>query len=100
MVTLERLADRAGIEPFYYPIWGDRIVVSDETKIAILKSLGYPADTEAERLTSLQALEGEAWESMVEPATTPLPEARARTIWSEAREPIDSSTPPVGATRR
>ena len=45
--SLDRLADRAGIESAYRDIWGERHETSDQTKRAILSSLGIAAHDDA-----------------------------------------------------
>ena len=44
---LDHLADLAGIEPFYWDIWGNGHEVSPETKRAILTSLGFAVEQRA-----------------------------------------------------
>lgn len=67
MSALARLAEVAGIEPFYHDIWGNRRDTSPETMRALLAAMGLRADTEEEAAASLTALEGRAWRRLLPP---------------------------------
>jgi 4-alpha-glucanotransferase len=64
---LDRLADFAGIEPFYWDIWGNRHETSSETKRAILTSLGIETEQDAAVEASLAALEAGPWRRSLPP---------------------------------
>lgn len=67
MSALARLAEVAGIEPFYHDIWGNRRDTSPETMRALLAAMGLDAGTEDAAAASLTALEGRAWRRMLPP---------------------------------
>jgi len=56
---LDRLARAAGIAPDWYDITGERHVVPDETKRALLADMGFPAETGGEARESLGGLTDE-----------------------------------------
>ncbi|MBT3070470.1 glycogen debranching protein GlgX [Rhodomicrobium sp. Az07] len=56
---LDRLAQAAGIAPDWYDIKGERHVVPDETKRALLSDMGFPAETGGEARASLGRLSDE-----------------------------------------
>ncbi len=64
---LDHLADLAGIEPFYWDIWGNSHGVTPETKRAILTSLGIAAKQEAAVEASVATLEAEPWRRSLPP---------------------------------
>jgi 4-alpha-glucanotransferase len=64
---LDHLADLAGIEPFYWDIWGNGHEVSPETKRAILTSLGFAVQQHAAVEASVTALEAEPWRRSLPP---------------------------------
>jgi 4-alpha-glucanotransferase len=65
--NLDRLADLAGIEPFFWDIWGNYYETSEETKRSILSSLGIKANDDAAVEASLLALEEEPWRRALPP---------------------------------
>lgn len=67
MNVLARLAEVAGIEPFYHDIWGNRRDTSPETMRALLAAMGLRAGTEEEAAASLVALEGRRWRRLLPP---------------------------------
>jgi 4-alpha-glucanotransferase len=58
---LDHLVDLAGIEPFYWDIWGNYHEISEATKRSILASLGIAANDAAAVEASILALEEDAW---------------------------------------
>lgn len=58
---LDRLAARAGIEPEWFDIFGNRTVVPGTTLRAILSAMGLPADDDAAVAVSLALLDRRAW---------------------------------------
>jgi len=65
--NLDHLADLAGIEPFYWDIWGNYYEVTEETKRSILWSLGIAASDDREIQASLVTLEEEPWRRCLPP---------------------------------
>ncbi|MCI4678713.1 glycogen debranching protein GlgX [Rhodoblastus acidophilus] len=57
--TLDALARAAGIAPDWHDIKGERHIVPDATKAALLKAMGLPAATQAESRASLKRLADE-----------------------------------------
>lgn len=64
---LEALAEQAGIEPFYWDIWGNRRETSAETRQALLAAMGFAVATAAEVAASRLALATEAWRKPLPP---------------------------------
>jgi len=64
---LDRLADLAGIESEYWDIWGAHHPISEYSKRAILRLLGFPAANDLEIANSLQKLEDEHWQRTMPP---------------------------------
>ncbi|KAI94771.1 glycogen debranching enzyme [Rhodomicrobium udaipurense JA643] len=56
---LDHLARAAGIAPDWYDITGERHVVPDDTKRALLSDMGFPAETSGEARASLGRLADE-----------------------------------------
>ena len=54
--TLDTLARAAGIAPDWHDVKGERHIVPDATKAALLKAMGLPATTQAEARASLKHL--------------------------------------------
>ncbi len=65
--NLDRLAERVGIEPFFFDIWGNRADVSVEAKKALIAALGYGAGSESEIAASLLELETQPWRRLAPP---------------------------------
>jgi hypothetical protein len=64
---LNRLADAAGIEPNYWDIQGYLHERSPQTARQLLRTLGIPADTDAETAASLAQLIKELWREVLPP---------------------------------
>ena len=64
--VLERLAELAGIEPYYLDSWGSRHELSGDTRLALLRAMGFAVATEGDRAQSLAALDMAPWRRMVE----------------------------------
>ncbi|HEX5580304.1 MAG TPA: 4-alpha-glucanotransferase [Gemmatimonadaceae bacterium] len=65
---LRRLADRLGIVPEYVDQSGtERRETSDETRMALLRAMGFPASTEDEAWEALARLERDEARRLVEP---------------------------------
>ncbi|MEI8395608.1 MAG: 4-alpha-glucanotransferase [Rhodospirillaceae bacterium] len=62
-----RLADLAGIEPFFYDIWGHRYDIPPDTKVSLLGAFGLPAGSAAEIEASLSRLERAPWRRLLPP---------------------------------
>ena len=56
---LDRLASAAGIAPEWWDVSGRRTIVSDDTRLALLKAMRFPATTEGEARDSLRRLSRE-----------------------------------------
>jgi 4-alpha-glucanotransferase len=65
---LDRLADLAGIEPVVRDFFGNERVVSAEAKRAILRSMGFEAETDASIAVSLRELQARRWLELIAPA--------------------------------
>ncbi|HEX6107642.1 MAG TPA: 4-alpha-glucanotransferase [Gemmatimonadales bacterium] len=65
--ALHRLAEHVGILPEYLDLTGVVRRAPDETRIAILGAMGFPASTEAEARASLAALRATDRERVLEP---------------------------------
>lgn len=66
---LHRLAERAGIEAFYWDVYGGYHETSDETRRQFLAAMGYAADDDTAAANSLARIEQRPWQRMVEPVT-------------------------------
>ena len=63
--TLDKLASAVGIASEYTDKAGQIHVTADETKLFFLKAMGVPAETEKERLSSLEYFEELPWRRMM-----------------------------------
>lgn len=63
---LARLALMAGIQPGYRDALGDKHVVSDETKVALLRAMQIPADSPDAIDDTLLRLDTEPWQRMTD----------------------------------
>lgn len=84
--ALERLADRAGIEPFYWDIWGNWRGTSRETRLALLSALGWRLDSDAAICDAAHAEERQAWQALLPPV---------RVLDERAAPEIDVTLSPV-----
>ncbi len=64
---LDHLADLAGIESSYQDIWGERRVLSQSSKRALLTAMGLAADTEGTCADSIGTIERAAWLRLLDP---------------------------------
>jgi (1->4)-alpha-D-glucan 1-alpha-D-glucosylmutase len=64
---LDHLAELAGIEPFYWDIWGNYHEIAEATKRSILATLGIAATDDAAVEASIRALEEESWRRPLPP---------------------------------
>ncbi|MEO8410267.1 MAG: hypothetical protein ABI478_06820, partial [Propionivibrio sp.] len=77
--ALRQLATRCGITADYHDIWGKPHPTSDETRVALLTAMGFPADVDAAQL--LRAEEEQEWRQPLPPVlVTRLGEAEALSI--------------------
>ncbi|WP_404379995.1 4-alpha-glucanotransferase [Caenispirillum salinarum] len=67
--TLARLAEKAGIEPAYHDIFGNRHEADEADIRALLAALGVPASDTDEASRSLDDLERRDWGRLLPPAT-------------------------------
>jgi 4-alpha-glucanotransferase len=67
--ALERLAVLAGIQPAFHDYFGNETTVSDATKIALLRAMGYDVASERRISATLRTAEDEPWLRMVPPAS-------------------------------
>lgn len=67
--TLARLATAAGIEPWYWDIFGNRHDTTEADMKALVAALGYPATDEATAAASLERLQASRWNRLLEPVT-------------------------------
>ena len=67
--TLHRLAERAGIEPAYWDVYGGYHETSDETRRTLLAAMGLPTATDDETNDSLARIEDDPWRRLLEPVT-------------------------------
>jgi (1->4)-alpha-D-glucan 1-alpha-D-glucosylmutase len=65
--ALDRLARLSGIEPEYYDIWGNRRVVPDDTKLALLNAMGVRVKGKKDIVRTLAELESRSWSRLMEP---------------------------------
>ncbi len=65
--AINQLAHAYGIESEYWDIWGKRHEVSSETKQILLEAMGIPAGDESAVAASLERLEREKWERILDP---------------------------------
>ncbi|MEF3169225.1 MAG: 4-alpha-glucanotransferase [Deltaproteobacteria bacterium] len=65
--AINRLAHAYGIESEYWDIWGKRHEVSFETKQVLLEAMGVPAGDDPSVAASLERLERERWERILDP---------------------------------
>ncbi len=70
---IERLAEHAGIQPFYQDIWGHTHHASLEAKQAVLDAMGIACGDEAQARESLRQLEIAPWRRL-------LPAVRVHTV--------------------
>jgi len=61
MTDIRTLALAAGVEDGFHDIFGNHYPLVEATAAAIVRALGYPADSEAERRASLAAIEERTW---------------------------------------
>jgi 4-alpha-glucanotransferase len=85
--NLHRLAELAGIEPFYHDIWGNYHGVSDATKRQLLQAMGLNAENDGAIDASIRWLEEAEWRN-------PLPPCR---ILREGEIPTVPLALPVGS---
>lgn len=64
--ALGRLAQLAGVEPYYHDTWGQRRDLSFDTKHGLLTAMGFAVASEDDRAASLAALEAAPWRRMLE----------------------------------
>ncbi|HJU03715.1 MAG TPA: 4-alpha-glucanotransferase [Nitrospiraceae bacterium] len=64
---LDELAERHGIAPEYYDIYGHLHVASPDTKRAILAAMGVKADSEADLARELTAVRNASWRMSCDP---------------------------------
>ena len=64
---LDELADRYGIAPDYYDNWGRRHVTTADTKRAMLRAMGVPAETSEQVRQGLAGWEQALWQRVCEP---------------------------------
>jgi 4-alpha-glucanotransferase len=65
--VLDALAEAAGIEPAYFDIWGNRHVISEPAKAALLQALGVPCATPAAIDASLTRIANADWQKPLPP---------------------------------
>lgn len=65
--ALDRLARLYGIEPEYRDIWGKRRVVSDETKLSLLRAMGLSVEHGSDISTVLAEDEARSWRALIDP---------------------------------
>jgi (1->4)-alpha-D-glucan 1-alpha-D-glucosylmutase len=117
---LRALCDLAGVQATYRDAWGRERKVGRDSLVAILHSLGYPAENPKDLEASLRTVMMEKWSSVVEPVQVlqedhpavpllvTLPEGRSdafyryrlrredgRELWGEGR--VDAGIPVEGA---
>lgn len=88
---LDRLADRVGIEPSYWDIWGNFRLVSAETKRAIVAAMGLPAASDAEIAASLGLVTARPWRRLLEPVHV-LGEAEPVTVTFAVADRVGGAT--------
>ncbi|MBI4183726.1 MAG: 4-alpha-glucanotransferase [Proteobacteria bacterium] len=66
---LDRLAHLAGIEPFYWDIFGTRHETSEAARRAILAAMGFDVGSAPALAESLREYETRPWRRLVEPVT-------------------------------
>lgn len=64
---IHRLAERAGVQPFYHDIWGHSHVASREDKQALLAAMGIACADEAAAQSSLRQWEAAEWRALLPP---------------------------------
>ena len=67
--AIDRLAERVGIEPFFYDIWGNRHTVATETRLALLLAMGLAADSQEQAESALRQIEQAPWRTPLAPVT-------------------------------
>ncbi|MEO6990508.1 MAG: malto-oligosyltrehalose synthase, partial [Candidatus Baltobacteraceae bacterium] len=72
--ALERLADLAGIESVHRDFYGRETRVSDETKTALLRAMGFEVGTPEAIAAAGERLDAEPWQSVLEPVYVVAPE--------------------------
>ncbi len=65
----DELAAGAGIEPYYFDMWGTRHTLSIDTRRAFLDAMGMATATEEQIAKSLAALTTKPWRRALEPVT-------------------------------
>ncbi|CAK0774366.1 4-alpha-glucanotransferase [uncultured Gammaproteobacteria bacterium] len=65
--AIDRLAERTGIEPFFYDIWGNRHNVATETRRALLSAMGFGVESDQQAEDHLRRLDAESWHSLLPP---------------------------------
>src|SRR5438105_1954324 len=65
---LNELAERFGISPDYHDIWGQRHIISHDTKRAILQAMGVAAVTGQELARALALHDDAFWRKACDPA--------------------------------
>lgn len=79
---LARLAVMAGIQPDYRDALGDVHVVSDQTKVALLRAMQIPADSPDAIADSLRRLDTQSWRRMTDAVTLVRAKRGARAVIS------------------
>jgi 4-alpha-glucanotransferase len=64
---IDRLAELAGIQPFYFDAWGDRVEVASHTKAALLTAMGFDVGSEAAAAEALAHWEKRPWQRTLSP---------------------------------
>ena len=67
--ALDELAARAGIEPYYHDVWGERHALSLDTKRMFLAAMGLSAASEEQAAQLLAAFASRLWRRALEPVT-------------------------------
>lgn len=61
------LSERAGIEPFYWDVYGGYHETSDEARRKFLSAMGYPTENDKQIAESLKEIEELPWQRLLEP---------------------------------
>ena len=64
---LERLVDERGIESNFIDAWGKPAVIAEESKIKLLKAMGYQTDNESELAEQVEHEAQEQWLTPLNP---------------------------------
>jgi 4-alpha-glucanotransferase len=71
--ALDRLAELAGIQPNFRDYFGNETTVSDATKTALLRAMGYDVTSETNVAAALHEAQNEAWLQALSPVSVVTP---------------------------